>query len=213
MVLSGCGVRDGSEIHESVITLLALDKAGVEIICAAPDIETTLCIDHYTGNMVRQRRNVLTESARIARGDIVPLQDVHADMIDAVILPGGFGAASNLCNFASEGGEKMKVIPVLERFLLDVHKQRKPLGFICIAPVIAAHLFAKEGVQYTVGNDENISSQFTEQGAVHVVTMATDVVIDEKLKVVTTPAYMLAQGISEAALGINKLVNAVLKLA
>ncbi|MBQ7590201.1 MAG: isoprenoid biosynthesis glyoxalase ElbB [Verrucomicrobia bacterium] len=212
VILSGCGVRDGSEIHEATLTLLALDRAGAEICCAAPDIPQTQCVDHYRGVSVREDRNVLTESARIARGKIVPLAQVDLSQIDAIILPGGLGAATNLCDFALKSGN-VTVEPSVKNILLDAQAAGKPLGFICIAPVIAATLFGSMGVRYTIGRDQGIAARLASTGAVHVETTVTEAAVDPRLKIVSTPAYMLAGRISEVEAGVTALVRELLKMA
>ena len=212
VILSGCGVRDGSEIHEATLTLLALDRAGAEICCAAPDIPQTQCMDHFRGTAAKESRNVLTESARIARGKIVPLTQVDLSQIDAVILPGGMGAATNLCDFALTLGS-VTVEPSVKKILLDAQAAGKPLGFICIAPVIAATLFGSMGVRYTIGRDQGIAARLASTGAVHVETAVTETAVDPRLKIVSTPAYMLAGRISEVEAGVSALVRDVLKMA
>ena len=212
VILSGCGVRDGSEIHEATLTLLALDRAGAEICCAAPDIPQTQCVDHFRGTAAKESRNVLTESARIARGKIVPLAQVDLSGIDAIILPGGLGAATNLCDFALTSGS-VTVEPSVKEILLDAQAAGKPLGFICIAPVIAATLFGSMGVRYTIGRDQGIAARLASTGAVHVETAVTETAVDSRLKIVSTPAYMLAGRISEVEAGVSALVNDVLKMA
>jgi len=212
VILSGCGVRDGSEIHEATLTLLALDRAGAEICCAAPDIPQTQCVDHFRGTAAKENRNVLTESARIARGKIVPLTQVDLSGIDAIILPGGLGAATNLCDFALTSGS-VTVEPSVKEILLDAQAAGKPLGFICIAPVIAATLFGSMGVRYTIGRDQGIAARLASTGAVHVETAVTETAVDPRLKIVSTPAYMLAGRISEVEAGVSALVSDVLKMA
>ena len=212
VILSGCGVRDGSEIHEATLTLLALDRAGAEICCAAPDIPQTQCVDHFRGTAAKESRNVLTESARIARGKIVPLAQVDLSGIDAIILPGGLGAATNLCDFALTSGS-ITVEPSVKNILLDAQAAGKPLGFICIAPVIAATLFGSMGVRYTIGRDQGIAARLASTGAVHVETAVTETAVDPRLKIVSTPAYMLAGRISEVEAGVSALVRDVLKMA
>lgn len=213
VILSGCGVFDGSEIHESVLVLLALDRAGARVICAAPDIPQ----HHVTNHLTRQpaageSRNVLVESARIARGNIVPLNQLKLEEVDAIILPGGFGAATNLCDFALTEAA-CKVDSSLSQLLQAAHRAGKPLGFICIAPVIAAQLLGVDQVEITIGNDAATAARLQKTGAKHVACTTHNVVIDRRLKIVTTPAYMLASRIIEAEAGINKLVQAVLELA
>ena len=212
VILSGCGVFDGAEIHESVLVLLALDRANAQVICAAPDVAQ----DHVTNHLTRQpapgeRRNVLVESARIARGNIIPLSQLKVKEVDAVIVPGGFGAATTLCSFAL-GGERYEVNAEVARVLQEAHQAGKPLGFVCIAPVIAAKLFGREQVELTIGNDAGTTKALQAAGAQHVNCTVHNVVVDRRLKVVTTPAYMLAGRITEAEAGINKLVQAVLEM-
>jgi enhancing lycopene biosynthesis protein 2 len=213
VILSGCGVFDGAEIHESVLTLLALDRAGAEAVCAAPDIPQHHVINHANGKPAAlEKRNVLAESARIARGRIVPLQALNAADVDAVLVPGGFGAAKNFSDFAFAGAA-MRVNPEVGLFLLKAHRLGKPIGLACIAPVLAAKLFGAEGVQLTVGNDPATAQAINQMGARHVDCAVDDIVVDSKLKIITTPAYMLASRITEAEAGINKLVQAILAIA
>lgn len=213
VILSGCGVFDGSEIHEAVLVLLALDRANARVICAAPDIPQHHVTNHITKQpQPTETRNVLLESARIARGNIVPLSQLSPAEIDAVILPGGFGAATSLCTYALQG-EKFGVNQEVARVLQELHKAGKPIGFVCIAPVIAAKLFGAEKVEFTIGTDTKTAAALQTGGARHVNCDVHNVVIDKKLKIVTTPAYMLATRITEAEAGINKLVSAVLEMA
>ncbi len=213
VILSGCGVFDGAEIHESVLVLLALDRANAQVTCTAPDVSQHHVVNHLTQKPVpSESRNVLVESARIARGRITPLDQIKANEFDAVILPGGFGAAKNLCNFAL-AGENFEVNAEVARVLQEFHKAGKPIGFVCIAPAIGAKLFGPEKLEFTIGTDMGTAKALQGGGAQHVSCSVYNVVIDRKLKVVTTPAYMLAQRITEAEAGINKLVQAVLEMA
>jgi enhancing lycopene biosynthesis protein 2 len=212
VVLSGCGVMDGSEIHESVLTLLAIDRASAEAVCMAPNIKQLHVVNHLTNNPEEgEVRNVLNESARIARGKIQDIAHVKIDEIDAVIFPGGFGAAKNLSTFANEG-EKCEVNPDVEKLVKAMHAAGKPIGFICIAPAICAKIFGELGVKLTVGSDKNTIQKLTAMGAKHQNSAVTEIVVDEKNRIVSTAAYMLARRISEAASGIEELVNAVLKM-
>lgn len=214
VILSGCGVFDGSEIYESVLTLLALDRANAQAVCAAPDVPQRQVVNHLSREPVEgETRNVLIESARIARGNIIPLSQLQVGDIDAVILPGGFGAAKNLCTFALAGAE-FEVLPELAAFLKEAHQAGKPIGFVCIAPAIAAKLFGPEQVEFTIGNDPQTAKTLEQAGGGrHVNCTVHNVVVDRRLKVVTTPAYMLASRITEAEAGINKLVQTVLEMA
>ena len=213
VVLSGCGVNDGAEIHESVITMLALDRAGVDMVLMAPNIDQLHVINHYTGSEMDESRNVLMESARIARGKIRDMAEVHASDVDALIFPGGFGVVKNLCDYAMAGTD-CSVNPDVKRLATDVHKAGKPIGIICIAPAMFAKIMQGAGhtVELTIGTDEQTSSDINSMGSNHVSCPVEDIVIDKKNKIVSTPAYMLAQRISEAAEGIEKLVKEVLAM-
>ena len=213
VVLSGCGVNDGAEIHESVITMLALDRAGVDIVLMAPNIDQLHVINHYTGSEMDESRNVLMESARIARGKIRDMAEVHASDVDALIFPGGFGVVKNLCDYAMAGTD-CSVNPDVKRLATDVHKAGKPIGIICIAPAMFAKIMQGAGhtVELTIGTDEQTSSDINSMGSNHISCPVEDIVIDKKNKIVSTPAYMLAQRISEAAEGIEKLVKEVLAI-
>ena len=213
VVLSGCGVNDGAEIHESVITMLALDRAGADIVFMAPNIDQLHVINHYTGSEMDESRNVLMESARIARGKIRDMAEVHASDVDALIFPGGFGVVKNLCDYAMAGTD-CSVNPDVKRLATDVHKAGKPIGIICIAPAMFAKIMQGAGdtVELTIGTDEQTSSDINSMGSNHISCPVEDIVIDKKNKIVSTPAYMLAQRISEAAEGIEKLVKEVLAI-
>ena len=211
--LSGCGVFDGTEIHEAVITLLALDRAGAEVHCFAPDVDQMHVVNHLTGEVAEgERRNVLVESARIARGRIRSAAEVSADEFDAVILPGGFGAAKNLSDFAVKGAAA-EAHPEVARILREMVAAGKPVGVVCIAPAVAAAVFRGTATraQLTIGNDAETAATLEEMGVVHVACPVRDIHVDEANNLVSTPAYMLAGSIQEAAEGIEKLVAKVLE--
>ena len=212
VILSGCGVMDGSEIHEAVLTLLALDRAHVRILCMAPDVEQREVINHLTNQPLNQKRNVLVESARIARGDIRDIKKVSVKEIDALILPGGWGAAKNLCSFAYDGTD-CSVHPEVERLINETIEARKPIGVICIAPALLARVIkGKPKAKLTIGSDSGAAKKIELLGAEHVNCTVERVIVDEKNKIVSTPAYMLAKGIAEAEKGISELVKNVLAL-
>lgn len=211
VILSGCGVYDGAEIHESVLTLLALAKAGVEVECAAPDVQQYHVVNHQTGVVCEENRNVRVESARIARGAVKAVSELDVDAYDAVLLPGGFGAAKNIATLAIDGADYVVEASVAE-FLTAFHQAGKPMGFACIAPAIAAKVFGSSSVRVTIGNDAGTAEALEKQGALHVNCGVEDVVIDEDKKIVTTPAYMLAMNLVELEAGIAKWVKAVLAL-
>ncbi|MBJ7222458.1 MULTISPECIES: isoprenoid biosynthesis glyoxalase ElbB [unclassified Brenneria] len=208
IVLSGCGVYDGSEIHEAVLTLLALDRAGAEAVCFAPDKPQLHVVNHLTGDVTNENRNVLVESARIARGKIRPLSEADAQQLDALIVPGGFGSAKNLSDFVTQGSA-CQVDESLKLLTQEIYKQNKPIGFICISPALLPKLLG-EPVRITIGNDIDTAEMIEEMGGIHVVCPVDDIVVDAEHKIITTPAYMLAGSISEAAKGIDKLVARVL---
>jgi enhancing lycopene biosynthesis protein 2 len=214
VILSGCGVYDGSEIHEAVITLLAIDRAGAEAVCMAPDIDQMHVVNHLTGDVAEaETRNVLVEAARIARGKIRDLAEVKAADIDALILPGGFGAAKNLCNFAVKGPD-CDVNQDVARILREMFAAKKPVAAICIAPAILSKVLGADHVPHelTIGTDAGTAAALSKMGSSHVQCPARDFVVDESIKLVSTPAYMLAGSIAEAAEGIEKTVNALIKL-
>ena len=212
VVLSGCGVFDGAEIHEAALTLFYLDRVGSDIVCMAPNVDQMDVVNHIKGEAVGEKRNVLIESSRIARGVIKDIKDMKVADLDALVFPGGYGAAKNLCNFAVKGSD-CTVNPDVERLIKEMHGARKPLGFICIAPVIAARVLGSFNPQLTIGNDAGTAEALEKMGGKHIECTVDNIVVDAKNKVVTTPAYMLGPTISKVALGIEKLINAVLKLA
>ncbi|MAS77587.1 MAG: isoprenoid biosynthesis glyoxalase ElbB [Candidatus Neomarinimicrobiota bacterium] len=210
IVLSGCGVNDGSEIHEAVITMLELDKAGADMLLMAPNIDQLHVINHATGEEMDDSRNVLVESARISRGDIEDIAVVTSENVDALIFPGGFGVAKNLSDYAMAGVE-CSVNPDVLRLSREVHNEGKPIGAICIAPAIMATILSGE-TELTVGFDEQTASDIDAMGAKHVLCPVDEIVVDKEKKVVSTPAYMEAKSIKEAALGIEKLVAEILNM-
>ncbi|WP_077287761.1 isoprenoid biosynthesis glyoxalase ElbB [Cognaticolwellia aestuarii] len=211
IILSGCGVYDGSEIHEAVLTLLAIEQAGAKYRCFAPNINQHHVINHVSGEVMQdEQRNVLVESARIARGDVEDLSEFYIDEFDALIVPGGFGAAKNLSDFAINGEDisiNEQVLSVCQAFA----KANKPAGYMCIAPVMIPLVYG-EGAQGTIGQDIAIAASLTNIGLDHKACAVDDIVVDEARQLVSTPAYMLATSLVEAASGINKLVAKVLKM-
>ena len=209
VVLSGCGVYDGAEIHESVITLLAIDRAGAEAVCMAPNVEQMHVVNHLTGEEAAgEKRNVLIESARIARGEIKDISTVKADYIDALVFPGGFGAAKNLSSFAVKG-ENCDVHPEVLRLVKEFAAKQKPQAVLCIAPAMMAKIYedAPKKPVLTIGNDKETSGKIEIMGSRHQDCAANDFVFDAENKIVSTPAYMLGQSISEVAEGIEKTIN------
>ncbi len=211
VILSGSGVFDGAEIHESVLALHAVEKQGASWHCFAPNIDQLHVINHKTGEEMDERRNVLVEAARIERGNIEDVAKLNAEEYDALLVPGGFGAAKNLTDFAVSGAEcsiNTHVASACRAFA----QANKPAGYLCIAPTIIPMIYG-QGVKGTIGNDEATAAAFNALGGEHVDCDVSDIVVDEQNLVLSTPAYMLAESISQAASGIDKLVERLVKLA
>ena len=209
VVLSGCGVFDGAEIHEATLTLLAIDQAGATYEIFAPDILQYHVVNHLTGEVMNEKRNVLVESARIARGKIKPLSEFDASTFDALIFPGGFGVAKNLSDFAFHGAE-CRVNPEMEKAVKDMIALSKPIGALCIAPAVMAKILPN--VHLTIGNDEGTMKQIELMGAHHQQTTHGEIVVDKTYKLVTTPCYMLDATISQIARGAEKVVEALMSM-
>ncbi|NOX57918.1 MAG: isoprenoid biosynthesis glyoxalase ElbB [Planctomycetes bacterium] len=211
--LSGCGFLDGSEIQETVFTLLALDQAEATAICCAPEMPQAQVVNHATQDRVGDQRDVFTESARIARGNIIPLSRMEARNIDAIIFPGGYGAAQNLSTFAVDGAE-CTVNYEVETLIADMLEMKKPIGAICIAPAMLARLTGKRGIEanLTIGNDEATATALTKMGAKHTNCEVTEITVDPNHKIVSTPAYMYDATPAKVYEGIKKCVDEVLRL-
>jgi len=211
VLLSGCGVYDGSEIHEAVLTLLFLDQAGAEVVCMAPNSDQMHVINHLTQEVSSEKRNVLVESARIARGDIRDIKDIKATDLDALIIPGGFGAAKNLSDFAVKGAGAT-VHGEVERLLNEMVASGKPIGAICIAPATLTRAVATQKPEVTIGNDAGTAAAIEQMGGRHHNCSVDMIHIDKQNHLVTTPAYMLGPDIKNVAIGIEKLVNQVISM-
>jgi len=211
VLLSGCGVFDGSEIHEAVLTLLALDRCGAEVLCAAPDAPQLHVVNHMTSEEMNETRNVLVESARIARGNILDLKKLEVEAIDALIIPGGYGAAKNLSDFAVKGPQA-DVHPEVQRILEQMLESGKPIGAICIAPATLVKALAPHAPEVTIGTDPGTAAAIETMGGHHKPCQVDQIHVDASHKIVTTPAYMLGPGIKDVAVGIEKLVRQVLAL-
>lgn len=213
VILAGCGVFDGSEIHEATLTLFFLDRQGVEIVYMAPDVDQSDVIDHSTHHPMRETRNVIVESSRISRGNIKNIKDLTANDMDALIIPGGLGAAKNLCNFSSENAD-CTAHPEIERLILGLSNSKKPIGFICIAPVICAKVLGKIHPQVSIGrgDENNLAAAIKKMGGVPVECDVDDIIVDRANRIISTPAYLLGPSISQIALGIEKLVLKVLEM-
>ena len=213
VVLSGCGVYDGSEIHEAVITLLAIDRAGSEAVCMAPNTDQMHVVNHLSGEVAEgESRNVLVVSDLIARGNVKDIKDVSVADFDALILPGGFGAAKNLCDFAVNGPD-CDVNPDVANIVRETVAAKKPLAAVCIAPALIARVLGQSNSPaLTIGTDEGTADALNSMGAKHVDCPVREFVVDKENKIVSTPAYMLAGNISEAADGIEKTVKTLIDM-
>jgi enhancing lycopene biosynthesis protein 2 len=209
VVISGCGSLDGAEIFETVFTLLELDKNNIDAKIFAPNQKQHYVINHLTKKEVAEERNVLVESARIARGKIQPLNELQVKDFDALILPGGFGAATNLSDVAFKN-EKATVIEGLKKIIIEFHKLSKPIGGICISPaVLAVALKDEVKVKITLGDKNEL---ITKLGALEEICSANDIVIDQENKLVTTPAFMLDTSLTQIHTGISKLINKIIEM-
>ena len=208
VVLSGSGVFDGSEIHEATLSLLAIARHGATYEIFAPDIPQHHVINHITGEEMNESRNVLIESARIARGKIAPLEELNPEEFDAILLPGGFGAAKNLSSWAFKGPDS-EINPQVTDVLKAFYGQQKPIGALCISPVLLAKVFGH--VKLTIGDEPSTILAVESVGAEHVITSHGEVVIDQEHLIFTTPCYMLDANIVQIAEGAEKVVNAMLK--
>jgi enhancing lycopene biosynthesis protein 2 len=207
VVIAGCGVKDGAEIHEAVLTLLAIKKHGAEYEIFAPDIMQHHVIDHYTGNEVNEKRNVLSEAARIARGRIKPLSKFQARSFDALVFPGGFGVAKNLCTYAFDGCDCV-INPDVEKAVKDMVSLQKPIGAMCISPVLLSKILGN--VEVTVGDDESTISDIKRMGANHKNTNHGEVVVDTQRLIYTTPCYMLDADIVDIEKGTSNLIGKII---
>lgn len=210
VVLAGNGVFDGAEIHEATLTLLAIAQKGASYQCFAPDVNQAHVINHLNGEVMPETRNVLIEAARIARGNIKALSEYSADDYDAIIFPGGFGAAKNLCTFAFDGAD-CSVNSDVEKAIRSTVVAEKPVGALCISPALIAKVLGD--VQVTIGQDKDTAEAIETLGAKHIKTTHGEIVVDNKYKVVTTPCYMLDANISQIAEGANNIVAKILELA
>lgn len=210
VILAGCGNRDGSETHETLSALLAMDRRGISYKCFAPQGDFVV-YDHSTMQPTDQKRNILIEAARLCRGDIQPLENYNPSDFDALVLPGGMGAAQNWSTYAFEGKD-MSVLPEIKKALIDTHNVGKPIGAMCIAPMILAKVFGSEHILLTLGSRCEAAEAAMAMGCRHKECPATDAVTDHEHKIVTTPAYMVATHISQIFDGADKMIEQVQSL-
>lgn len=215
VVLAGCGVEDGSEIHESVVTLLNLKRNNAEYTCFAPNKEQYHVINHKTSKSIEnENRNMMVESARISRGEIKDLKEYNPDDFDALIFPGGFGVAKNLFTYAVDGVE-CEIDPVVEKAILDTREANKTIGAICISPLLVARAFKDSNIKpkVTVGTGKDLINAVKKMGGIPEKREVDEICYDDVNKIVSTPAYTIAKDISEAASGIEKLIKKVIEIS
>jgi enhancing lycopene biosynthesis protein 2 len=216
VILCGSGKADGSEIHEAVSCLVHLSRVGAEYRCFAPDAPQSDVVNHITGETTGESRNQLVEAARIARGEISPLARLNPADFDAVVFPGGFGAAKNLCTFAKDG-EHCTVIPDVERVVKGFHSAGKPVSMCCIAPVIGGKVLGKAaggpGVKVTIGNDPGVAGALQKWGSENIVRPATEAAVDEANRITSAPAYMYGEASPwEVYQGIGRMIDEMMKM-
>ena len=209
VVLSGCGVYDGAEIHEAVMTLLAVNRHGASYQVFAPDVMQHHVVNHLTGEIMNESRNVLTESARIARGRIKPLREYRAENFDGIIFPGGFGVAKNLCSYAFDGPE-MKIDRIVEKAIRETHSAGKPITALCIAPVLITRILGD--IEVTVGSEGDTAADITTMGGTHLKAGNGEIVVDKKHRIITSPCYMLDASIMDIEAGASEAVKAMVEL-
>lgn len=212
VVLSGCGFKDGSEITEAVSSLICLSEFGAKYACFAPSIDITPTAHSAKFSNLSGTRNVLEESARICRGEIKDIKELKEDDFDAVVFPGGFGAAKNLCDWATKGSS-CSVVPEVSRVIKTFFQASKPIGAICIAPALVAKVLGPEGVNLTIGEDAETAKEIEKTGAKHIKCGVEDYVSDRDHKILSTPAYMYNAKPHEVFTGIRRLIKELVEMA
>ena len=194
VLLCGCGFYDGTDLDEAVLTLLALDRAKVRAECIAPGLLTSETIDHSTGTLVEGAdRSVLAESARIARGRIVPIQEARPGLLSALVIPGGSGVVRTLMRGTTERGSKREADPEAAGLIKAMLARKKPVGAISLAGSLVA----------TAMGLPLVEDPFS--------TPASAIVVDEDRKIVWTPGHLSSDSLAEIGIGIERMVAEVLK--
>jgi enhancing lycopene biosynthesis protein 2 len=213
LILAGCGHLDGSEIRETISSLLALDQAGAQVTIFAPNQKQKDVMNHYDQTSQEQERNIFEEASRLARGDIHELKELTVDNFDALMIPGGFGVAKNLCTFAFEGSNS-QVLPAIESIIQEFHQHRKPIGAVCIAPALIAKALEGRGISVTIGKHPETAKEIEKTGASHHSCEVSEIHVDENNKIVTSPAYMYDNAdLKDVFKGISSCVQKMLEMA
>lgn len=208
VILSGCGHLDGSEIHEAVMTLLAIDRHKCTCTIFAPNEDQYHVMNHFTRKATDEKRNILVEAARIARGEIKDVKEYQPENFDGLIIPGGYGAAKNLFTYAIEG-VNAKVNPDIEAAIKATHQLKKPIGALCIAPVLLAKVLKE--ITITVGSDTETVANVERMGAHHINTLVTEVISDKQNMIFSTPCYMLPATIADIADSADNLIRVIIE--
>jgi enhancing lycopene biosynthesis protein 2 len=211
VLLYGAGMMDGSEVQEVVVTLLALNQRGAQIVPIAPEGAQAEVVDHQSSAVTGERRDMLVESARLTHGGVVPLSKVNVDELDALVVPGGLGFTKSITTFARDGKD-LQVDPAVAALLTTLHAQKKPIAFICITPIAAARLFGAEHPRLTLGTDPGMAAMLEGWGARPVRATAREVVVDGEARLVSSPAYMVGPDLATVAEGIDHAVEALLAM-
>ena len=208
IILSGCGQVDGSETHETILTILALEQHNLDWEGLAPSGLQTEVYDHYTNTKENiSPSSMITEAARLVRGNITIINAVNASDYAAVIIPGGAGVIKNLSNY-STAGINFTIHPELLAFMATIVRLQIPAGFICIAPILIPKLYGNKP-KLTIGSNVELAAKIVQIGGEHCDCLANDIVIDHAQKIVSTPANMVAKNIVEVYHGIYKLVTQI----
>ena len=208
IIIGGCGHRDGSEIHETTMTMLAVEEHGATYQMFAPNRNQYHVLNHLDGTEMQEQRNMLVEAARIARGNILPLENFDVNQFDAVIFPGGFGVAKNFFNYAFKGVD-CEVDEQIAHIIKSVHQAGKPIGALCISPVLMAKILGN--ITVTIGQDAKTARDIEQMGATNVNTSNGDVVTDKKNKIFSTPCYMLDANLVDIHEDAYNLVEAMME--
>lgn len=221
VLLSGNGVYDGSEIHEAVLSLLAIEEAGAEWVCLAPNYNQHHVVNHTNGQEMPETRNILVEAARIARGNIKDIETLDINEIDGLVMPGGFGAAKNFSKWAFQGAAG-DINPIIKEFINKVMKAGKPIATLCVSPVVVAKALEGSGKhpKLTLGTDKDPSPYDIKADSVGLAAMGaqpemksiTEILVDEENKLISAPCYMMEVGVKEVRANVKMAVEKMMEM-
>jgi enhancing lycopene biosynthesis protein 2 len=221
VLLSGCGVYDGAEIQETVFALLAIEELGAEAICLSVNKNQHHVVNHLTGEEMPESRNMLVEAARIARGAVHDISTFDNTQIDALVIPGGFGSAKNFTTWAFEGPNG-SILPEIKELIQQCISDKKPIAALCVSPVIVGLALNQSDLQatMTLGTDKEkspyeinaFSSGLSQTGVQVEMKTIREIALDEKLKIVSAPCYMMDASIVEIRTNIQQAMQALIQL-